>query len=132
LRKCVIGPSTVVLPRQTLTGVGGFREDLEVAEDYELWLRIVDTAPVAYVEEPLTTKRAGHGDQLSERYGKIELFRIRALRDLVDRHVFTPEHQSMAREELARKCRIYATGCSKRGRAGEAAEYEELAQRYDG
>jgi GT2 family glycosyltransferase len=130
LRKCIIGPSTVVIPREVFTRVGGFREDLEVAEDYELWLRIVDTAPVAYVEEPLTTKRAGHGDQLSERYGKIELFRIRALRDLVDRNAFTAEHRPMAQEELSRKCRIYAAGCRTRGRSAEAAEYEALARRY--
>lgn len=132
LRKCIIGPSTVVLRRSILVGVGGFREDLEVAEDYELWLRIVDTAPVAYVEEPLTTKRAGHGDQLSERYGRIELFRIRALRDLVDRNAFAPVHRLTARQELARKCRIYAAGCRKRGKSVEARAYEELADRYGG
>ena len=40
VRKCIVGPSTVVLHRAVLREVGGFREDLEIAEDYELWLRV--------------------------------------------------------------------------------------------
>ena len=40
LRKCIIGPSTVLLRRDVFAHAGGFREDLEIAEDYELWLRL--------------------------------------------------------------------------------------------
>ena len=63
LHKCVIGPSTVVVARRLFEETGGFREDLEVAEDYEYWLRITVSEPVEYVDEPLIVKRAGHGDQ---------------------------------------------------------------------
>ena len=130
LRKCVIGPSTVLLRRDVFEDAGGFREDLEIAEDYELWLRLTARHPVAYVERESVIKRAGHGDQLSERYGHIELFRLRALRDLVEGRCFHPAQHAAAAAELARKARIYAAGCRKRGRGAEAEHYTALAHRW--
>ena len=132
LRKCIIGPSTVLLRREVFERAGGFRTDLEIAEDYELWLRITARHAVGYVEQESVIKRAGHGDQLSERYGHIELFRLRALRDLLEdrRQHFTPPQRAAAAAELARKARIYAAGCRKRGRTDEAARYHALAQRW--
>lgn len=143
LGKCTIGPSTVILERRLFEESGGFREDLEIAEDYELWLRITAREQVAYLDEPLTVKRAGHGDQLSEKYGQIEVFRIAALRELVRGGFFDrvdaelradhgPGRSAPARAELARKCRIYAAGCEKRGRHTEAAVYRAEAAEYDG
>jgi glycosyltransferase involved in cell wall biosynthesis len=130
LVKCIIGPSTVIMERALFEECGGFREDLEIAEDYELWLRITCREHIAYLDEPLTIKRAGSGDQLSEKHGHIEIFRIRALRDLVNRGFFSsvPDMDAAARRELARKCGIYAAGCRKRGKTAEAAEYEALAE----
>ena len=130
LVKCIIGPSTVLMEKDLFLETGGFREDLEVAEDYELWLRITDTQQVGYIDEPLITKRAGHGGQLSEKYGQIEIFRIKALLDLVEGTVFTIEHMPKAKEELARKCRIYAAGCRKRGKYEEGKTYEKIARRF--
>ncbi len=130
LFKCIIGPSTVLLEKQLFMETGGFREDLEVAEDYELWLRITDREQIGYIDSPLVTKRAGHGEQLSEKYGQIEIFRIRALLKLVETKYFTGLHMKKAREELARKCRIYAAGCRKRGRYEEGSRYEKLARRF--
>ena len=127
VRKCVIGPSTVVLHRAVLREVGGFREDLEIAEDYELWLRVTARFPVAYCDRPLVTKRAGHGDQLSERYGQIERFRIAALAPLVAAHRWAEPERTVARRELARKCLIHAAGARKRGRHAEAERYDALA-----
>jgi len=131
LKKCIIGPSTVMLERTLFDELGGFREDLEIAEDYELWLRLCAREQVGYVDDALTIKRAGHGDQLSEKYSQIEIFRIRGLKDLVDTGWFSePRRQSEAAAELARKCRVYAAGCAKRGRSDEARRYSELAARY--
>ena len=127
VRKCIVGPSTVVLHRAVLREVGGFREDLEIAEDYELWLRVTARFPVAYCDRPLVTKRAGHGDQLSERYGQIERFRIDALAPLVAADHWEEPERTIARRELARKCLIHAAGARKRGRDAEAERYEALA-----
>ena len=137
LRKCIIGPSTVMVSREVFEAAGGFREDLEIAEDYELWLRLTAGRQVAYLDEALTVKRAGHGDQLSKQYDYIEPFRIRALRDLVERGAFDgirppggPSPAALARAELARKCRIHAQGCEKRGRLREAEAYRREAALY--
>ncbi|MCF7939545.1 MAG: glycosyltransferase [Spirochaetales bacterium] len=156
LKKCIIGPSTVLAERELFLEYGGFREDLEVAEDYELWLRVTACEEVAYLDRPLTVKQAGDWDQLSAKYGSIEYFRIEALRPLVEDQWFKAcgkgsesrgdglagggraaerregeELQRLAAAELARKCRIYAAGSRKRGKPGEAAEYEEAARRAE-
>jgi glycosyltransferase involved in cell wall biosynthesis len=130
LKKCIIGPSTVMMRRQLFEDFGGFREDLEIAEDYELWLRITARVPVGYIDEPLVIKRGGHADQLSEKYGQIEIFRIKALLLNLEEETFEAEQRQMAARELVRKCRIYAAGCEKRGKVEEAWRYREIARRY--
>jgi hypothetical protein len=137
LVKCVIGPSTVIVEKSFFESCGGFRADLEIAEDYELWLRMCFTQPVSYLDKALTVKRARVQERreegnLSEKYGHIEIFRIKALRDLVDAGFFSSavEKEKLAREELVRKCSIYACGCRKRGKLTEAEKYEKLRLSY--
>jgi glycosyltransferase involved in cell wall biosynthesis len=130
LKKCIIGPSTVMMRRELFEEFGGFREDLEIAEDYELWLRITAKYPVGYIDEPLVIKRGGHADQLSEKYGQIEVFRIKALLVNLETGIFAGEQRELAARELVRKCRIYAQGCEKRGKVEEACWYREIVQRY--
>jgi glycosyltransferase involved in cell wall biosynthesis len=131
LKKCIIGPSTVMMRRELFEEFGGFREDLEIAEDYELWLRITARYPVGYIDEPLVIKRGGHADQLSEKYGQIEIFRIRALLLNLEEGFFEGEQRQLSTQELVRKCRIYAAGCEKRGKDEEARKYRMIARRYE-
>jgi glycosyltransferase involved in cell wall biosynthesis len=130
LEKCIIGPSTVLIERELYNYLGGFRDDIEIAEDYELWLRLTDFNNIAYIDEPLITKRAGHIGQLSEKYGQIEIFRIRGLQKLVEQKYFSPDNQQMAEQELVKKCRIYAAGCRKRDKIDEAELYKSIAAKY--
>jgi len=134
LHKCIVGPSTVIMARSLFAEHGGFREDLEIAEDYELWLRILAAEEICFIDTPLTEKRAGPWDQLSEKYGQIEAFRISALRDLVRAEYFLhrglPERHKHAQNTLAHKLRIYAAGARKRGRGEEATRLEHEAHRY--
>ena len=131
LKKCIIGPSTVMMKRNLFLETGGFREDLEIAEDYELWLRITVNHPAGYLDEPLVIKRGGHPDQLSGKYGQIEIFRIKVLRMNLEACTFRIKQEKMAREELVRKCRIYAAGCLKRGKTEESRCYQVLAAGYE-
>ncbi len=130
LWKCIIGPSTVMMSKSLFDRYGGFREDLEVAEDYELWLRVTAENHVSYLDEPLTIKRAGEWDQLSAKYGQIEIFRIKALKGLLDSGFFTREREETAAGVFRQKCRIYAAGCRKRGREEEGLYYMNLCEKY--
>ncbi len=131
LRKCVIGPSTVLIEKSLLAELGGFREDIEVAEDYELWIRLAAREMVGYVDEKLVVKRAGGWDQLSEKYGMIEGFRIAALEAIVASSALPPSRMEAARAELSRKYRVFAAGARKRGRNAEADDLERKADALD-
>jgi glycosyltransferase involved in cell wall biosynthesis len=130
LKKCIIGPSTVILTTQLFEESGMFHPGLEIAEDYELWLRISSKHRIGYLDEALVIKRGGHGDQLSLKYGHIEIFRIQALLHDVEKGMFKNENLELAHLELSRKCRIYSAGCRKRGREEEANRYLEMARRF--
>jgi len=134
LKKCIIGPSTVMVRRETYNEFEGFRNDLEVAEDYELWLRWTAVYPVIYIPEPQIIKQAGDWDQLSWKYGQIEKFRIEGLHDLVKSGWFAAyadkEYQKEAEQELSAKCTIYARGALKRDKVNEAVEYQNIAEKY--
>ena len=126
LPMCRISPSATVIRRPCFEELGGFDEELEVAEDYELWLRLTCQHPVSMVREPIIVKRGGHPDQLSEKYGQIEKFRIEALRRVLARAPLSIAQRTEAAEVLRAKCEIYALGCDKRGRVEEAAKYRAL------
>lgn len=81
--KCIVGPSTFAVERRLFVDFGGYRPDLEIAEDYELMLRMLAFEPIEYVDEPLVDKRDHAGPQLSHSYGHIEGFRIRGLGDVL-------------------------------------------------
>ncbi len=130
LEKCILGPSTVMMKSELFRATGGFHESTEIAEDYEYWLRLTASCLVDYLEAPLTIKRAGKWDQLSEKYGQIEIFRINALKRLVEEKLLPRERVSDASEALARKCRIYAAGCLKRGKVEEADKFNMIAAKY--
>lgn len=134
LKKCIIGPSTVLVRREKFAQLNGFRDDLEIAEDYELWLRWTALYPIFYISQPQIVKRAGTWDQLSWKYGQIEKFRIEGLLDLTENGWFRDHagsrYQLEAERELVNKCRIYAAGAAKRGKTDEAAKYQDIAERY--
>jgi glycosyltransferase involved in cell wall biosynthesis len=60
-RKNFICFSSAVIRREVLEDVGLFDEDLALAIDYDLWLRIARHYRFDYVDEPLVKYRTGHG-----------------------------------------------------------------------
>ncbi|HEY9073195.1 MAG TPA: hypothetical protein VIN67_03595, partial [Desulfobaccales bacterium] len=99
--------------------------------DYDLWLRLTWRYAVGLVPEPLIIKRGGRPDQLSAQWG-LDRYRIRALTKLLEEPELPPPYAQAARRVLARKCAIYAQGCEKRHRGGEAGFYRELGRRAEG
>jgi len=130
LAKCIIGPSTVMINREVFFKVGTFHESLEIAEDYELWLRLTAQYEVGYIDEPLVEKRGGHKDQLSQKYGHIEIFRIWALLLNIQQNIFNDNQLKASYAELSHKCSIYALGCAKRRKYSEYYFYRQLAKHF--
>jgi glycosyltransferase involved in cell wall biosynthesis len=129
LEMCMVSPSAVMMRRGLIEVVGPFDESLPACEDYDLWLRIGCRFPIWLLDEPLVVKTGGHGDQLSGGWG-LDRYRIRSIRNCLEAGILTPEQRDAAVRVLRRKCRIYADGCRKRGRKGEADRYEAIARSH--
>jgi glycosyltransferase involved in cell wall biosynthesis len=63
-RNRVLNCSSVMIKRVVLEAVGGFREDLRLAFDYDLWLRVAAEYRIISLSEPLAQYRL-HGGNLS-------------------------------------------------------------------
>lgn len=130
LSLCLVSPSAVMIKKNLFEEVGLFDETLPACEDYDLWLRISCRHPVHLIDTPLIIKRGGHDDQLSASPG-LDKFRIKAIKKVIESGLLSAAQYQTAVETLKEKCDIYASGCRKRGRIGEAAYYEALAKRYN-
>lgn len=63
-RTCCVVHGSVMARRDALGAVGGYSEQLGVAQDYDLWLRMLPRHRFARLPEPLYTFRI-HSDQVS-------------------------------------------------------------------
>jgi len=122
LGTCLISPSAAILTRELLEEVGGFDEDMQACEDYDLWLRIAERHEVGLLDEPLVVRRAGHPGQLSAIMPALDRFRILALSKLLVSDTLQGERRAATAEVLAEKCGIYANGLERR-RMSEGAEF---------
>lgn len=102
---CKIAPSTIMIDAKVFEKVGYFDEDLEVCEDYDLWLRILREYEIALVDSILTTKYAGHDDQLSFKHHSMDTYRIKALMKHLD--------VRGVKEEIEKKATILIKGAKK-------------------
>ncbi len=130
LALCLVSPSAVMLRRGLTDAMGGFDVSLPACEDYDLWLRISLRCPIHLIEDPLVVKRGGHADQLSAAPG-LDRYRIHSLDTLLPDEPLTQPQPWAAAAIFQDKCRIYASGCRKRGRNQEAEIYEALAVKHD-
>jgi len=123
LELCIISPSSVMIKRDLFEKTGFFDEELEVCEDYDLWLRITKDYPVCFINKPLIIKRGGHPDQLSHKYWGNDRFRVYAIEKIMYGGFLTSEQKKQALNELIRKCEILAQGFHKRNKFKEREKY---------
>jgi len=126
LERCLVSPSAVMIHRSLFDEVGLFDEALPACEDYDLWVRIGYRYPIGLVEMPLIVKRGGHSDQLSSSVPALDRYRIEVLARLVRNEDLNGSQQALVLDVLKRKCRIYAEGCRKRGKAQEVERVSAL------
>jgi GT2 family glycosyltransferase len=110
--------------------VGLFDETFLACEDYDLWLRIAARYPIYLIETPLIIKRGGHADQQSKIIPHLDQYRIRALCKILESGILQPAQHQQALYELKKKCRIYGSGCLKRGRRDEGEQILKLPESY--
>lgn len=130
LNLCLVSPSAVMLKKNIFDEVGYFNESFPACEDYDLWLRIACTTPIFLIDEPLVIKRGGHEGQLSS-MDCLDKYRILSISRLIESGRLDSIQEIMAARVLVEKCRIYSSGCVKRGKASEASEFISIAAKYE-
>lgn len=123
LEFCNIAPSSVVIHKKVLADVGFFDEELEVCEDYDLWLRILLKYPIVLVDKKLIIKHAGHEDQLSFKHWGMDRFRVKSLEKL-----YRCSPRSVIEEVLLKKYALLLKGFKKHNRESEVIIYENKIQ----
>ena len=111
LSYCNIAPSSVLMHKKLFEKFGLFDENLEVCEDYDLWLRVSSHKKIGLVNEKLIRKYAGHKEQLSFKYWGMDRFRVLSLEKLLKEA--NNELQEMIKVELLKKYTLLYKGAVK-------------------
>jgi len=128
-RRCMIGPSCVMIRRDLWDESGGFDERFRVCEDFELWLRITASNRVGLVDgEALVTKFGGHKDQLSLTTSALDRHRIVALLEFLCLRDMREDDRTDIIEVIREKAVIVAQGAGKRGDRVRESFYRSLAE----
>ncbi len=134
LSHCIIAPSSVLIHKKLFADVGLFDEDLEVCEDYDLWLRIALKNEIGLVEEKLITKYAGHENQLSFKYWGMDRFRVIALENLYIHFEFQKEIEELKnsiKNTLVQKYKLLLKGAIKYDKIADIKTYKEKLKFYE-
>ncbi|PKN16010.1 MAG: family 2 glycosyl transferase [Deltaproteobacteria bacterium HGW-Deltaproteobacteria-23] len=79
----MITASSVVVKREIINALGGFREHLPPCEDWDLWLRIAAKNVIGYCPEPLVKYRL-HAEGISKNYLKMNRSRQKVITSVLD------------------------------------------------
>jgi glycosyltransferase involved in cell wall biosynthesis len=115
LKLCCISPSSAFVNKQVFHDYGLFDENLEVCEDYDMWIRITSKEEVGFLDSPLVLKYGGHSDQLSKKFWGMDRFRIEALEKNLKNKCFTKIQKKIVLDILIEKLAIVSNGAQKRG-----------------
>ena len=111
---CCISPSSVVINKGIFKDYGFFNEELEVCEDYDMWLRVTAFEAVHYIPKELTIKYGGHPDQLSKKFWGMDKYRIMALEGLMHNNIIDSDKKTMVLNAILKKIGILIKGAEKR------------------
>ncbi len=126
LKLCLISPSAVMLQKSLLEEMGGFREDFEVCEDYDLWLKITSLYPVGFVETPIIKKFGGHEDQLSRKFFAMDYWRVRSLSWIMINRKLGEDKLEPLKSVLEKKCKVLLNGYKKHDNMTHYSEIEGI------
>ena len=124
LRLCCISPSSVILKKKIFEEYGLFDENLDVCEDYDMWIRITSKEEVGFLNSPLVSKYGGHSDQLSKKFWGMDRFRIKSLEKNLKNEHFSKSQKINVLDTLIEKLTIVSDGALKR-------ENKEIFKKYN-
>lgn len=130
LELCLMSPSTIAIKRSVLNDIGGFREDFQVCEDYDLWLRITAQHSVDFIDKPLIKKYGGHEDQLSRKFKAMDYWRVRAMDSIFSSSHLDSEQRQAVAQTLLKKCEILIKGYQKHQNLTHLNEILSLRAKY--
>ena len=125
LKLCCISPSSSMIKKEVFKDYGFFDEELQVCEDYDMWVRITAKENVGYLSEPLVIKYGGHSDQLSKKYWGMDRFRIKSLEKNINSNWFSKDQNKYAYETLIKKLQIVLSGAKNRNNTKLSNIYSE-------
>ena len=123
LSHCIIAPSSTIIHKELLKRVGSFDEDLEVCEDYDLWLRVAQNYHIGLVDKKLITKYAGHEDQLSFKHWGMDRWRVQSLEKLYLQEQSSEKNRAI-KKELIKKYTLLLKGAVKYAKIADIKIYE--------
>ncbi len=130
LEHCLISPSTVLMKKALCEQHGLFNEEFIVCEDYDLWLKILATEDVGFIEQFLIKKHGGHADQLSTKYPAMDYWRIRSMVNLLEQEPSLDEHKKLLlKGEISKKAGILLAGYLKHQNLDAHFELTEILKR---
>ena len=117
-----IAPSATMINKKLFDKVGLFDEDLEVCEDYDLYLRIAIDNKIGLIDKKLTIKYGGENDQLSSKFWGMDRFRVVALEKLL---TIDKEKDKVIAMMLVKKYTLLLKGAIKYDRITQEKEYKK-------
>ena len=123
LELCCISPSSALIKKEVFDEYGLFDENLEVCEDYDIWIRITSKEEVGFLDKPLVVKHGGHNDQLSKQNWGMDRFRIKSLEKNLKNNWFTTNQKKSVLNILIKKLSIIINGAKKRNNQTIYKEY---------
>lgn len=128
LSYCNLAPSSVLMHKSLFSQVGLFDGELEVCEDYDLWLRVALHHKIGLIEKKLLYKYAGHKNQLSLKHWGMDRFRVISLEKIFDDA--DDAQKKLIKEELVKKYTLLKKGALKYDKISDIKFYEEKLQLY--
>jgi glycosyltransferase involved in cell wall biosynthesis len=102
--RCPLAHSSIMMRRESVVAVGGYRVEMQPAEDLDLWLRLAERGRMANLPDILIKYRI-HSDSVSEKYQQTQLYRSKDASDqacdrlgIAHRYLLQPPWRLMDRD----------------------------------
>lgn len=112
-----IGLPTIMVRRDCLEKMGGFREVFEIAEDYDLYLRLSEVFQIGTIREPLYKYRLYNSSTTSSKKLQTDLYASLAIEMAEERKKYRKDRLSIVGQKEAiriRDNRLTVSGIEKR------------------